>query len=93
MDPAYKKEQHDNMLQGRTTQFLNEFFCGQDAKSNTFKCLNYKKIKSLKLIKKERKENGYRVYYQVNSKKYSVTADWFIKIKDNKIIGLVGAVG
>jgi len=27
MEPSYKRTQHDEFLEGRTVQFLNEFFC------------------------------------------------------------------
>src|SRR6478735_5059835 len=44
MENGYVKEQHDQFLEGRTEQFLNEFYCGNNVSSNTFECAKYQKI-------------------------------------------------
>ena len=37
MDPGYKRTQHDEFLEGRTVQFLNEFFwCEENIQFNDF---------------------------------------------------------
>ena len=41
MTNSYVKEQHDEFLEGRTKQFLNEFFCGKTEENpSKFKCVN-----------------------------------------------------
>ena len=93
LDPSYINEQHDTLLQGNTTQFVNELFCGQD-KDEQFKCLNYNDIQDIKLINYTKKEGGYTVHFQATTKETTITTSLYLKVTDqNQVIGFVGGVG
>jgi hypothetical protein len=96
MDEEYLKVQHDEMLKGRTEQFLNELFCGNIVNSNSFKCLEFKNLKNLKLIKLENNTDSYTVYYIVKAENVSVTAEWEVRVKateNGRVFGIFGALG
>ncbi|MFW5793275.1 MAG: hypothetical protein ACOCWC_03250 [Bacteroidota bacterium] len=96
MDEEYVKNQHDNFLSGNTTQFLNEFFCGNLIDGSGFKCPKFTEIKSLKRTRLIEEHEGFRVVYEVSTKKIKVETDWVITVKQfsgQKIFGLYGASG
>ena len=97
MDPDYKKEQHDEMLEGRTDQFLNEFFAGRQTNGKGFKVLNFESVTSLDFsgINKTN-EDTFDVFYIVKTSEYQINCRWQIKlriIKEKNVFGMVGASG
>jgi hypothetical protein len=96
MDMGYIEEQLDGMLKGDVEQFLNEFFCGNNIKTDEFKCVKYKTIKRLKRQTVVRSGDGYQVGYIIIAKGLKVSTEWFInkaKDGDDFVYGLVGAMG
>lgn len=96
MDPKYLEEQYTGMLKGNTEQFLKEFFCGEDQKTNEFKCVAYQSIKKLKLQGLVKADGGFEVRYIIVAKGFKVNTEWFIKeMMDGPTYsyGLVGALG
>ncbi|MCB0712181.1 MAG: hypothetical protein KDD67_07610 [Ignavibacteriae bacterium] len=47
MDPDYVREQHDQFLGGRTDQFLNEFFSGENVERGEFVNPHVEDLKSV----------------------------------------------
>lgn len=96
MENGYVKEQHDQFLEGRTEQFLNEFFCGTNQRSNKFECTGYKKIDVIERVSIVKKENWYDYTFKIK-----VGNEWILVVqtiagkpsKYSKIYGLVGASG
>ncbi|NOZ34414.1 MAG: hypothetical protein GXO80_03840 [Chlorobi bacterium] len=96
MDKNYKKEQHDDMLEGKTAQFINEFFGGTDVNGSGYKNPKFKNITSIHFTSIQEIENGYTVYYFITTKEYRIDCRWDIsvnKTKNGTIYGLIGAVG
>lgn len=96
MDQDYVRDQHDNFLNGNTTQFVNEFFCGNIVKGQGFKCLKFKEISSLKRTGLEESHEGFRVSYIVSGKTDKVQTEWLITVKSfngKTYYGLYGASG
>lgn len=50
-DPDYVEEQHDNFLEGRTKQFIEEFLCGNIKKGYYDMTPELNRIKSMKVKK------------------------------------------
>lgn len=97
MDAHYKAEQHDNFLQGRTDQFLNEFFCGNRTEGKEeFTCIKYSEITEIKLSDISKNESGYNITYLITGNSFSIKCNWTVTITiggDLLIYGLCGAVG
>jgi hypothetical protein len=96
MDQDYVKEQLVDFLNGNTTQFLDEFFCGDKVDGSGFACLQYMEITSLNKVELNKENDGYRVSYDVYSNQTGVKTSWTITLKNihgKLIYGLVGAVG
>jgi len=96
MDNAYKKEQHDEMLEGRTEQFLNEFFSGTNVDGSGFVLVKFSLIRGIYFTSIQQTETGYTVYYTVKTKDVTVDCNWEIsvtKTEDGTVFGLVGAFG
>jgi len=96
MDKAYKKEQHDEMLEGRTEQFLNEFFSGTNVDGSGFVLVKFSLIRGIYFTSIQQNETGYSVYYTVKTKDVTVDCNWEIsvtKTEDGTVYGFVGAVG
>ncbi len=96
MDKAYKKEQHDEMLEGRTEQFLNEFFSGTNVDGSGFVLVKFSSIKGIYFTSIQQTETGYTVYYTVKTNAVTVDCNWEISVtetEDGTVYGLVGAVG
>ena len=97
MDRIYKKEQHDEMSEGRTGQFLNEFFAGRQTNENGFKVLNFEAITSLDFASiNKTDEDTFDVIYIVKTTEYQIKCHWQIKlriIKGKNVFGMVGASG
>lgn len=96
MENGYVKEQHDQFLEGRTDQFLNEFFCGNNVSSNAFECAKYQKIDAVENVSVVKKENWYDYTFKIK-----VGAQWILvkqtiverPSKYSKEYGLVGTSG
>lgn len=97
MDKVYKKEQHDEMLEGRTNQFFNEFFAGQQTNGAAFKVLNFEAITSLDFVRiNKTDEDTFEVLYIVKTSEYQIKCNWQIKlriIKGKNVFGMLGASG
>ncbi len=93
VEPIYKKDQLSTALNGDTTQFVNEFFCGQDT-SMTFKCVNFNEIKSIDLIEIiPEKNQTYRLKYKiVNEGNNKIISEVFL-FTDTRLYQLYSAVG
>ncbi|MCF6366360.1 MAG: hypothetical protein L3J35_09170 [Bacteroidales bacterium] len=97
LDKDYKKEQHDEMLEGRTNQFLNEFFAGYLISESKFKSPGFESIISLNFVSiKQIDENSFDVSYIIKSKDFELVREWEIIIRNvngKQVYGLVGAFG
>jgi hypothetical protein len=97
MDPDYIKEQLNNFLQGRTEQFLNEFFCGMKTDDSGFGCPEFENILSFEFESIEQTdESMYRIVYIVKTKDTEIRCDWGLMLIPSGVVyryGLVGAVG
>lgn len=94
--PDYVKEQHDEMLEGRTDQFLKEYFCGSAMDgSRKFSCFGLEEIERMERVYIRQESKGYAAAYILygNGKKITLTLGALpIEGKNNKY-GLWGAVG
>ncbi len=96
MADGYRVEQHDTYLEGRTDQFLSEFFCGNCSITNTFACPQFDQIMSVERLTVDSDETEAVVQVLVKTPEHHVTADFFVflKLEDGKrVFRLVGAVG
>lgn len=96
MDKDYLREQHDSLLQGRTYQFLNEFFSGNSLEKQTFINVDYKKINAITRNETNFTTGYYAISYSVFVDKNTIKCTWIIMTKlDNgkPVFGLYGAVG
>jgi hypothetical protein len=97
MDPDYIKEQLDDFLQGRTEQFLNEFFCGMKTDGSGFECPEFDNITNFEFVNIEKTdENMYRVVYLIITDDTRIECDWGLMIIPSGVVyryGLVGASG
>ncbi len=96
MDKGYKKEQHNDMLEGRTEQFLNEFFSGTNVDGNGFVSIKFKSIIGIYFVSIQQNDNSYTVYYTLKTKTASVDCNWEISVTKTDagtVYGLIGAVG
>lgn len=93
IDPLYIKDQHDEFLEGRTRQFLNELFYGNTVDGKEFVGISFHSIKKIKIIHtvKER-ENGFRVYFLISNNHYTIVTDKYIINSGNRY-WLIGNVG
>lgn len=97
MNEHYKTEQHDGMLGGRTTQFLNEFFCGYQVKDDKFKCLTFSRINKMEIQEVTSvSDDYYSVTYHVIQGETTIKASWGITAvtaNGKTTYGLVGGSG
>lgn len=98
MTLSYVKEQHNEFLQGRTQQFLNEFFCGNlETNKTKFICVkDYTKIKSIETISITQKQDSYIYKFKILYDNEWIIVEQNISQAPSKInthLGLVGASG
>lgn len=96
MDKDYVYEQHDIFLNGKTHQFLNEFFCGYTIENKKFKCLEFETITTVKRKVIATENNNLQVYYKITSNNFTINTNWMVKVvKEANVVhySLVGAVG
>ncbi|NOQ73791.1 MAG: hypothetical protein GQ574_17420 [Crocinitomix sp.] len=97
MDTEYLDLQLKDMLEGNVDQFLNEFFCGDNVKTNEFECPGYQSIKKLKRqMVVGSGSNEFEVRYIIIGKGFKVEAEWLVtskKVGTQTIYGLLGAMG
>lgn len=98
MDDAYRKEQLDAALNGRTDQFLKEFFCGQAVDRSGFKCFEFEEIKKVsKEYIKQIDEKTHEVFYLIQTEGVIVEKSWIIRKRideEGKVhYGFEGAFG
>lgn len=96
MDKDYLREQHDSLLQGRTYQFLNEFFSGNSLEKQTFVKADYKKITAITRNESNYNTGYYAISYSVFIDNNTIKCTWIImtKLENGKpVFGLYGAVG
>ncbi len=96
MDKEYLTEQHDIFLKGNTSQFLNEFFCGELTNGRGFKCLKFNELKNASKINIIKDLDYYVVMYEISDSEDSIITSWTISVREIKgkiVYGLVGAMG
>ena len=97
MDKEYLHDQLDNMLEGRTDQFFNEFFAGRQTNGKGFRVLNFDTVTTLDFTGiNQTNENSFEVFYIVKTPEYQINCQWQIKlhsINGKTVFGLVGASG
>ncbi|GEM_PF-6300758 len=94
MHKNYIQEQHDKFLEGRTEQFINELFCGDDLKNNKFECIKLPQIQKITRLRIERSGRLQRIVYRVETQNIQIEVILGIqKQPDGKKHGLNGAVG
>ncbi len=96
-DEAYRKEQHDQFLQGNTAQFVKEFFCGNSLKTDEFACLPLNEIIKMKRLSVDvidEKECAIRYKLKSANRIITIYAAMFRRTYNGELKwGLVGAVG
>lgn len=96
MDADYVKEQHDQNLEGRTQQFIDELFCGNKTDDGQYLCIPFSDITALSYTAIVDLDDGYKVFYEVRSANHKIALDWWItaKIRNGKVVfGIYGAMG
>lgn len=96
MATAYLVGQHDDMLEGRTEQFLAEFFGGYSAKEDRHVSIPLNQIIAMELVKLIESDNGYQVTYRVHAAEISVECEWrliWLGVASGSAFGFVGAWG
>ena len=96
MDKQYKKEQLDGMLEGKSDQFLNEFFSGSNVDGSGFVSVKFKSITGIYFAGIQQSDNGYTVYYTVETKDAKADCNWDISVTKSEsgtVYGLIGAFG
>lgn len=88
MDERYVREQHDQFLQGRTAQFIDEFFCGpQESESGRFTCIPFRLVRELQLVSLQRsQESTWNVRYKVISHPEGQSTKSMTVILDFKLV-------
>src|SRR5687767_11288545 len=72
MEPGYKRSQHDEFLEGRTLQFLTEFFCAN---------VPFNQISEARLIsysKSKESKNQYDVVFYVSNGKEACDCTFYM---------------
>lgn len=96
-DEAYRKEQHDQFLQGNTEQFVKDFFCGNTLKTETFSCLSLNeiiKMKRVSLALIDENECAFRYKLKAQDRIVILYAAMFRRTYNGVLKwGIVGAVG
>lgn len=89
MEPGYKRTQHDEFLEGRTVQFLNEFLWCEG--------LIFNEIIDAQLISYKQTEgdkNEYEVRFYLKSAAVECYANIFmVRHPETKVLSIFGAVG
>jgi hypothetical protein len=97
IDEDYIKTQHDDFLKGDDLQFVNELFCGNSIKDNSFHCINQNEITQFDIIEvNQLNSTSYQIKIHVGDGMHTILSQLKIvkKIKNDKPkYGLVGAVG
>jgi len=96
MDRDYVKGQHDKNLEGRTKQFIDELFCGNETQNDQYMCIPFTDVNKANYTAIVDLEDGYSVFYEISSANKTISLDWWItaKIYDGKIVyGIYGALG
>lgn len=98
MTNVYVKEQHDEFLEGRTKQFLNEFFCGKTEENpSKFKCVNdISQIKEIVRVSITPTAYGLQYVFKIKYNNEWIRVEHTISkspSKHNPQMGLVGASG
>ncbi|MGE3802480.1 MAG: hypothetical protein AB7H80_15795 [Candidatus Kapaibacterium sp.] len=100
MDPKYVREQHDQFLEGRTDQFLNEFFSGENVETGEFVNLQVEDLHRVEeiTVTEVEGEGVYEVVAILQIKSgIQVRSNWrlvVMKLSSNQFrAGFIGAVG
>lgn len=97
MDPEYVKEQHDEFLEGRTEQFIDELFCGMVVNSDKqFKCMPLNSIKKIKLSSIDMEANPANVSFHVTSDEFEIIMEigmTSIQVDGKTVYRFYGAMG
>ncbi|MBN2235058.1 MAG: hypothetical protein JW706_07905 [Opitutales bacterium] len=96
MATAYLVGQHDDLLEGRTDQFLAEFFGGYSAQEDGHVSISLPDIIAMELVSLSESDNGYKVTYRVHTAEISVECEWrliWLGAASGSAFGFVGAWG
>jgi hypothetical protein len=97
MDPGYRRDQLDRMLEGNREQFLSEFFCGHGLGNNNLECPeSVDDIAMISFIgmRKIAGIRGYQVTYHIKlASGTMVEAQWHLILKGKAVSGWVGVRG
>ena len=95
-DKNYIKEQLEEMLEGKTEQFLNEFFSGKNVNGTGYLSVNYQSVTGIYFSSLQKSESGYTVNYIIETKNAKVECSWELSVKKTETgttYGLIGAFG
>ncbi|MEZ5013083.1 MAG: hypothetical protein R2794_02210 [Chitinophagales bacterium] len=96
MDADYRKQQYEDLLQGRTGQFFHEFYCGEQFNGKGYDCLAFDLIDAISRLEVHGGGDSYNVVYMVQSEGIIIKATWTVTVKHigkEVIYGMYGAVG
>lgn len=89
MEPSYKRSQHDEFLEGNTTQFLNEFLWCEGLEFNDIldaRLIRYTQTKADK--------NVYEVRFYLRGATLECYADiYMVRHAETKVLSIFGVVG
>lgn len=92
LDKNYRKEQME-FLGGRTEQFINELFGGNDMTTDDYVNMKYKDITKIEIAEViPLKEGGYTYIFRIRDGKHDILSSLHLTQKGKKY-GFVGAVG
>ncbi len=84
MDPEYVQEQHDRLLEGRTDQFLNEFFAGTEVVSGKFRSVEVEELQRIERIDIEETDEDDRYEVEailLTSAGTEIRVAWYIVVE------------
>ena len=92
LDKGYRKEQL-KFLEGRTEQFINELFGGNDMDTDDYVNMKYKDITKIEIAEViPLKEGGFTYIFRIRDGKHDILSSLYLSQKGKKF-GFIGAVG
>ena len=92
MDATYLEAQHNQFLEGRTEQFLNEFFSGKSQGGEYFD-VRFMEISAFKIERCKQVDADWRIYANLSYKGRKLTCQWTLRNQETGGLGFVGAMG
>ena len=96
MDHDHRVEQHDRFLQGRTKQFIDEFFCGYESLTHDgYHNIGLDRVEDLQLIYLEYHAGSWEATYRILTTDGGTYYYQYLIVWDEerRRLGFVGAVG